>query len=405
VQSFQSDSQPQHAGERDIMADQGNWWDDVDTTDDGESEAQIRDYEISASPNDFNVLTIMSFLESGRVKIPAFQRNYVWDIKRASKLIESIVIGLPIPQIFLFEKSKNNFLVIDGQQRLMSIYYFIKRRFPRKEKRVQLRDIFDARGVLPEEVLYDNGFFVDFNLNLKVSDQIATALHDKNYSTLGDLKSQFDLRTIRNVIIKQNLPPEDASSMYEIFNRLNSGGVNLGPQEIRASLYHSDFYSMLNRINAAPSWRKFTGLSEADLHMKDMEILLRGFALLFYGSTYRPSMTRFLNDASMKFQAFKKEDVDYLESLFQSFLQSCSNLAEKAFWGNVGTFTITIFDAVFAAVCEAPLKEKRLIAEKVDAAKLDALKADNEFIQASQSRTAGQGNVKKRLERATEILS
>jgi hypothetical protein len=380
-----------------------SWWDDIDTTDEGESEAQIRDYEISASPNDFNVLTIMSFLESGRVKIPAFQRNFVWDIKRSSKLIESIIIGLPIPQIFLFESSKNNFLVIDGQQRLMSIYYFIKRRFPRKEKRVQIREIFDLQGMLPDATLHDNTYFVDFNLNLKINDQ-TNPLHDKNYSTLGELKSQFDLRTIRNVIIKQNLPPEDASSMYEIFNRLNSGGVNLGPQEIRASLYHSQFYSMLNRINTAAPWRKFTGLSEADLHMKDMEILLRGFALLFYGQTYKPSMTRFLNDASMKFQAFKQEDVGYLELLYKSFLDSCSNLPEKAFYGNTGAFTISIFDAVFAAVCEAPLKDKALITSKVDASKLEALKADLEFVQASQSRTAGQGNVKKRLERAKAIL-
>jgi Protein of unknown function DUF262 len=386
------------------MSEVSCWWDDIDAADEGESEAQIRDYEISASPNDFNVLTIMSFLESGRVKIPAFQRNFVWDIKRSSKLIESIIIGLPIPQIFLFEKSKNNFLVIDGQQRLMSIYYFIKRRFPRKEKRVQLRQIFDAKGVLPEEILYDNDFFVDFNLNLKVNDQLANPLHDKNYSTLGELKSQFDLRTIRNVIIKQNLPPEDASSMYEIFNRLNSGGVNLGPQEIRASLYHSNFYTMLNRINAAPSWRKFTGLSEADLHMKDMEVLLRGFALLFYGSTYKPSMTRFLNEASMRFQALKQEDVDYLELLYKSFLAACSKLPEKAFYGNTGTFTISIFDAVFSAVCATPLQEKKLIEGEIDPAKLEQLKADGEFVQASQSRTAGQGNVKKRLERAKAIL-
>jgi len=102
------------------------WWDDPTTAEEDEDSAVIREYDISSNPNDFNISTIMSFLESGNVKIPVFQRNYVWDIKRASKLIESIIIGLPIPQIFLFEESRNRFLVIDGQQRLMSIYYFIK---------------------------------------------------------------------------------------------------------------------------------------------------------------------------------------------------------------------------------------------------------------------------------------
>ena len=94
---------------------------------------QVKEYDITASPNDFNMFTMFSFIESGAVKIPGFQRNYVWDIKRASKLIESIVIGLPIPQIFLYEEERNKFLVIDGQQRLMSIYYFIKQRFPKKK--------------------------------------------------------------------------------------------------------------------------------------------------------------------------------------------------------------------------------------------------------------------------------
>src|SRR5947207_15912166 len=86
-----------------------------------EIDSLIREYDITASPNDFNTITLFNFIESGVVKIPAFQRNYVWDIKRASKLIESMVMGLPVPQIFLYEESRNSFLVIDGQQRLMSL--------------------------------------------------------------------------------------------------------------------------------------------------------------------------------------------------------------------------------------------------------------------------------------------
>jgi uncharacterized protein with ParB-like and HNH nuclease domain len=384
------------------MAQTPQWWDEVDSDEEEDSDATIREYDISASPNDFNVLTIMSFLESERVRIPAFQRNYVWDIKKASKLIESITIGLPIPQIFLFEESKNNFLVIDGQQRLMSIYYFIKRRFPIKEKRVKLREIFDTQGKLPDNILYDDKYFTDFNLRL--NDETSNPLHGLNYKTLGDLQTQFDLRTIRNVIIKQNLPSNDASSMYEIFNRLNSGGVNLGSQEIRASLFHSTFYTMLYRINALPRWREFTGLPEADLHMKDIEIILRGFALLFYGNEYKPSMTRFLNEASRKLQSLSEEDVAYLEKLFGSFLDACSELPAKAFHGKSGAFSISVFDAVFAAVCRKPLEAKGLVTNKVELQKLQVLQNDAGFIEATQFRTAGQGNVKTRLQKATSIL-
>ena len=111
----------------------------------------IDGYDITATPNDFNVMTLNSFIESGAVIIPGFQRNFVWDISRSSKLIESLLLGLPVPQLFLYEQERNKFLVIDGQQRLMSIYYFMKKRFPKKEKRSALRNIFDREGKIPEE--------------------------------------------------------------------------------------------------------------------------------------------------------------------------------------------------------------------------------------------------------------
>jgi uncharacterized protein with ParB-like and HNH nuclease domain len=99
--------------------------------DEEEEDYSFKEYDISATPNDFNISTIVDYIEHGVFKIPGFQRNYVWDLKKASKLIESIIIGIPIPQIFLYEESKNNFLVIDGQQRLMTIYYFIMKKFPK----------------------------------------------------------------------------------------------------------------------------------------------------------------------------------------------------------------------------------------------------------------------------------
>jgi len=73
------------------------------------------DYKITSTPNDFNVNTLFDLIESETVKIPGFQRNYLWDIKKASKLIESIIMGLPVPQLFLYERGRNDFLLIDGQ--------------------------------------------------------------------------------------------------------------------------------------------------------------------------------------------------------------------------------------------------------------------------------------------------
>ena len=98
-----------------------------------EEEITIRPYEVDCLPNDYNITTLISLIERGYMKIPSFQRNYVWKKEMASKFIESIIIGLPIPQLFLFEKERNNFLVIDGQQRLVTIYLFKKQRFPKND--------------------------------------------------------------------------------------------------------------------------------------------------------------------------------------------------------------------------------------------------------------------------------
>jgi hypothetical protein len=192
--------------------------------------------------------------------------------------------------------------------------------------------------------------------------------------------------------------------MYEIFNRLNSGGVNLKAQEIRISLYHSDFYDVLYRINVLSEWRRLVGLAEPDLHMKDIEIILRGFAMLIDGGKYKPSMTKFLNGFSKRCKTQTREQIAYLEGLFHSFLQACQALSERAFFSKKGKFNISLFDAVFAAACGKPFAQRALIQEAIDSVKLTSLQDDGEFSKASQSDTASTANVSTRLRRAREIL-
>ncbi len=215
-----------------ITNDEKNWFDDYAEDVD---EIQVEEYDITAAPNDFNVLTIFNFLESGAVRIPGFQRNYVWDLGRASKLIESLILGLPVPQVFLYEAERNRFVVIDGQQRLMSIYYFLKQRFPKKEKRPELRAIFDGHGKIPDEIVHNDSYFENFPLKLpEVLPNRPNRFKGLSYATLGPYKTQFELRTIRNVIIKQTSPQGDDSSMSEIFNRLNTEGCGFSRPKIRS---------------------------------------------------------------------------------------------------------------------------------------------------------------------------
>ncbi|NJL06083.1 MAG: DUF262 domain-containing protein [Chloroflexaceae bacterium] len=382
----------------------GSWHED-DSADEP-SDYPVAEYEITISPNDWNVATIVNFIDSGAVKIPGFQRNYVWDIKRASKLIESIIVGLPIPQIFLYEEGRNSFLVIDGQQRLMSIYYFTKQRFPRKERRNELRRIFDENGKIPDNIFADDAYFEKFNLNLpeRLPEQ-RNKFKGLNYGTLNEYKLTFDLRTIRNVIVKQIAPKDDISAVHEIFNRLNTGGVNLSPQEIRASLYHSDFYGLLSHLNLKPAWRTVLGIEEPDLHMKDIEFLLRGFAMLEIHDAYGSAMAHFLNTFSKQASKFDKADITYRSNLFDSFLTSCSGLESNAFEGSSGRFSITLYESVFVAVCSQPFENKELVSGTIDPATIQQLKSDREFQDASQSRTTSALNVRKRLERSAEIIT
>jgi len=381
-----------------------HWFDEEeDITND---DYQVREYEVTASPNDFNLSTLVSFIESGAIKIPGFQRNYVWDLKRASKLIESIIIGLPIPQIFLYEEGRNSFLVIDGQQRLMSLYYFWKGRFPRKEKRIELRAVFDQEGHIPTALLDNEEYFVRFKLQLPENlPNHPNKLSKLTYQTLDDLQTTFNLRTIRNVIIKQNSPIGDDTAMFEIFNRLNSGGVNLKPQEIRTSLYHSDFYKLIYKLNALPAWRGILGIEMPDLNMKDCEILLRGFAMLISSKEYAPSITKFLNDFSRKMKTASADRLAYLERLFVSFLDACAQLPPKSFNGIKGRFNISIFESVFNAVCEGPFANQGLVEKNVQPELIAALKQDPSFMEAAQKATAATSSVETRLRIAREKLA
>ena len=365
----------------------------------------ISQYDIVSTPNDFNTKTLVDFIDSGVVIIPGFQRNYVWDLKRASRLIESIIVGLPVPQVFLYERARDEFVVIDGQQRLMSIYYFVKGRFPKREKQAELRINSGGRSSISSELLANDQYFDDFQLNLpEVVPGQPNRLHKLRYSGLGDgARTTFDLRTIRHILVRQ-MQPEGDDAMYEIFNRLNSGGVNLTPQEIRRCVYDSEFYDMLYETNVKPEWRDLVGVQAPDIHMRDVEILLRGFAMLINGDAYRPSMVKFLNQFSKKAKSFSISDYETLQQLLDSFLASCSGLPRDAFHTAQGRFSPTIFESVFVAACEQPYKEGRPIQGKIIAESLSALKDDDEFKNATQSRTTDGTNVDVRLGRARAIL-
>jgi len=378
------------------------WLETGDKAEVDDEVGQIDEYDLTSSPNDFNVKTIFDFVESGAVKIPGFQRNYVWDIRRASKLIESLIIGLPVPQIFLYEEGRNSFLVIDGQQRLMTIYYFMRGRFPRRDKRVEIRRVFNEEGRIPDSILQDDSYFDNFNLQLsEVSPGRANKFNKLNYHTLDDHKLQFDLRTIRNIIVKQVRPSNDDSSIYEMFNRLNTGGILLSPQEIRSSLYHSDFYDALFKLNLDLRWRTLLGQLDPDLHMRDIEVLLRGIAMWKLGKDYAPSMVKFLNRYSKDAKTYTSQEIASVEAVVNTTLDAFSTLPREPFLTRQGRFSLPLFEAVFAAAAK---KLEREADWTISADALHELASSSDFQKHASEQTTNTSNVKGRLSVAEEIL-
>lgn len=368
------------------------------------NEVAVTQYDISVIPNDFNITTIFNLIDSGAVEMPVFQRNYIWDKKRASRFIESLILGLPVPQIFLYQKERNKFLVIDGQQRLLSIYYYIKQRFPLVEKRAELRKVFDLNNGIPDSVLFNDMYFQDFKLQLSKSENgEKNPLDGLRYNTLGLYKSNFEFMTIRCMAIRQNEPKEDDSSVFEIFSRLNTGGVNLSNQEIRACLYYSDFFRMLNILNQNSIWRNIYGKPE-DGKFKDVEIILRSFALLCDGENYSGSMNGFINRFAKKAMNYSTSEIEYFENLFTSFLESCSEISRETFATKKGEFNGALFDSVFVATVDRYYKEKSLVGGKIQPDKINALKEDVKFEEAITHSTSHTKMVKKRLEKACEYL-
>lgn len=98
-------------------------------------EEALVEYDITTSPRDLTPANIVDMIDSGIIEIPLFQRNYVWDINKASKLVESLILGLPVPELFFYTEGDDNntYKIIDGQQRFLSIYFLLKDDFQRAQ--------------------------------------------------------------------------------------------------------------------------------------------------------------------------------------------------------------------------------------------------------------------------------
>lgn len=298
-------------------------------TEESEDNEVYVNFDIASYPSDLPLQVVAQMFTEGELVIPDYQRNFVWSIKQASLLIESFLLGLPVPQIFLYVDQENRFEVIDGQQRVTSITYFINGFFG-EESLHGKKQVFRLKG------LDDNSPYAN-----KSFEELDPAAQRK-------LKSAV----LRAINIKQLSPKGGNTSVYHIFERLNTGGTPLKPQEIRNCVFRGPIVQSLRKLNEYQNWRSIVGKSTMDVHQKDVELVLRIFALCNNLPSYEKPMKEFLN----REMALSKEWVGSRPQDFEMlFKNACdlivSQLGEKPFHAR-GPLNSSILDSVMCTVIE-----------------------------------------------------
>ena len=333
-------------------------------------ESSVEDLQKIVSYNVANTIEVLKIkIDNGEINLkPEFQRDFVWDINRASLFIDSLIIGLPIPSIFLGKsKEDENFIVIDGQQRLKSAYYYMNGEFLNNNT----PNVFALKGLKKRE--WDG-------------------------RTYAELDDKFKKR-IRNAVINTTII-EDIDTkpkvVHDLFHRLNTGGMPLTDQEIRNCVYSGDFNKQLISLNRNQSWRKLLGVEIPDKRLRDAELVLRFLALLYSYKNYFPSMKIFLSD----FQELNKDNNTFLSTNEQLFNKTVEliieNIGNDAF-KTTRSINKSMCDSIMVGIAQIINSGKELVNIKSNYEKL----INNElYIRYTQSGTSAETNVKGRIDLA-----
>jgi uncharacterized protein with ParB-like and HNH nuclease domain len=287
------------------------------------------EYDIATYPSDNTLEVLFKMWGDGKkdITIPDFQRGFVWTIQQSSKLIESFLIGLPVPPIFFYIDKENKNLVVDGQQRILSIIFFFEGYFGAENAKGK-RQIFKLTG-----------------LNRK------SPFYNKKYTELSDSEQRkLNNSVLRAINIRQLSPKEENTSIYHIFERLNTGGTPLTPQEIRNVVFRGKFLKKLKALNEIVDWRLIIGKKTPDKHQKDIELILRIFGLVHHLRNYDKPMSEFLNKVAKK---YRDGESALINQFAHRFAETCKvireNLRHKPF--NVrGPLNTSALDSVFCTI-------------------------------------------------------
>lgn len=328
-------------------------------------------YEIRTLGADFSLELYSQKIDSEEIRIPLFQRKYVWPIKKASKLIESFLLGLPVPQVFLFqEATRRDLLVVDGQQRLLTAHFFL-------------------RGTLQDEI-------TQFRLR-----SVKPKWEGKTFADL----EEGDKRRLKNYILRatifEQIDPADDKSVYEIFERLNTGGMPLTEQEVRNCVNSGTINAFLENLNNTGSWRVLLGKPEPDRRMKDIEIILRVLALIENWGNYKKPMKDFISTYMESHVNISEAEQNKLTALFEATTNLISEqVGTSAFRLAGGRVNVAALDSVMTAI--AVIGPEKIVDLKT---RLETLKTNASYIDYVSKSTTDDDSVKGRIKMGIESFS
>lgn len=206
---------------------------------------------------------------------------------------------------------------------------------------------------------------------------------------------------LRSFVVKQ-IKPKDNSSIFQIFERLNTGGVVLQGQEIRNCIYEGPFNTSLNTLNKYPAWRSIIGNPKEDKRKRDVELILRFLALHHNLDNYEKPMKQFLNDFMLDYRRADPAQISEFETLFKDTAEAVlKTLGKKPFHLRAG-LNAAAYDATFVAFA----RHLRSAQKNGDLLKgrFDELAKSRSFLRYISAATTDADVIPKRIKRASRVL-
>ncbi len=340
-------------------------------------------YEITSFGADYDAEGLVKRLKREDIYVPPFQRSFVWSQKEASRFIESLLLGLPVPGIFLArDPDTKRLLVIDGQQRLRSIQFFFEGYF-NPDPESESKTVFKLLNVQKqfEGLTYD-----------KLGEDDRIVLNDS---------------IIHATIVRQESPEGERSSIYHIFERLNTTGRKLSPQQIRVAIYQGRLLELLHNMNNYDVWRIIFGKKSKTL--KDQELVLR-FLALYYGfhkygeKDDTKTMKGFLNDFAYEHRHCDKEFCEKCTALFQNTIDVVYlAFGEKAFRPE-RALNAAVYDSTMVGIAKR-LEHKSIKDIKKVKTRYQRLLKDKKYIYDISRATSNEKSVKSRCKKAIDAFA